>query len=210
MEDWSLGDIINANKSNKLLIIRGTTDEITNINDNNLVKGSVIFDETLNEILLNVGTSSSIDWKNFDTDPIGMTKIWPSEVIPENWLSCNGDAISRTDYSDLFDLLASQYGNGDGSDTFNLPNINNNKFIRASDGDINLGVTGGEERVTLTLAQLPDHTHAYYGSGTSSLSSPQVATQMRTSGFTGGENNVTQSHENRPEFIKSQWIIKVL
>ena len=45
MEDWNLGDIINANKTNKLLIIRGTTDEITAIEDNNLIKGSVVFDE---------------------------------------------------------------------------------------------------------------------------------------------------------------------
>ena len=207
MEDWSLGDIINANKSNKLLIIRGTTDEITNIDDNNLVKGSVIFDEDKNQILLNVGTSSSVDWEHFDTDPIGMTKIWPSETLPENWLSCNGDAISRTDYSDLFDLLGSQYGNGDGSDSFNLPNINNNNFIRASDGDVNLGITGGESEVTLTVDQLPSHTHDYYGAASGSNSDgKQAVGSTRTSGHKGeGE-----SHENKPEYVDTQWIIKVL
>ena len=207
MEDWSLGDIINANKSNKLLIIRGTTDEITAIEDDNLIKGSVIFDEDKNEILLNVGTSSSVDWENFDTDPIGMTKIWPSENIPNKWLSCNGDAINRTTYSDLFDLLAEQYGSGDGNDTFNLPNINNNNFIRASDGDVNLGVTGGEDRVTLTLSQIPAHTHVYAGSSSGSDDNTEAeGSQSLTSGSTGGG----QSHENKPEYVNSQWIIKVL
>ena len=208
MEDWNLGDIINANKTNKLLIIRGTTDEITAIEDNNLIKGSVVFDEDKNEILLNVGTSSSVDWENFDTDPIGMTKIWPNENIPNKWLSCNGDAINRTTYSDLFDLLAEQYGSGDGNDTFNLPNINNNNFVRASDGDVNLGVTGGEDRVTLTKAQLPAHTHAYYGSvdASSNYTCFDRSIQNTETGSTGGG----QSHENKPKYLNSQWIIKVL
>ena len=212
MEEWNLGDIIDETKSNKLLIIRGTTDEITNIDDNNLVKGSVVFNETKNEILLNVGTSSSVNWENFDYDPIGMTKIWPSNTIPTNWLACNGDAISRTTYSDLFDLLEEQYGNGNGSTTFNLPNINNNKFIRASDGDVNLGVIGGEDTVTLTLTQLPAHTHTYYrGDNTNNNNlSEEGRSSTETSGSKGGLNGETQSHENKPEYVNTQWIIKVL
>ena len=212
MEEWNLGDIIDEHKSNKLLIIRGTTDEINDINENNIVKGSIVFDEDKNEIFLNVGTSSSVDWENFDYDPIGMTKIWPSETIPDKWKSCNGDAISRTTYSDLFDLLAEQYGSGDGNDTFNLPNINNDKFIRASDGDVNLGVTGGSSSVRLTLNQLPEHTHKYYradNTGTNNTGEESGST-TETSGSTGGLNGTTQVHENRPEYVNTQWIIKVL
>ena len=206
MEEWNLGDIIDANKSNKLLIIGGTTEEINAIEEDNLIKGSVVFDETKNEILLNVGTSSSVNWKHFDYDPVGMTKIWPSSTIPDNWLACNGDAISRTTYSDLFDLLEEQYGNGNGSTTFNLPDINNNKFIMGSNGDVNLGVTGGEDRVILTVAELPAHTHIYKGSSSANSDTVGFGQTITESGSTGGG----LSHENKPEYVDTQWIIKVL
>lgn len=208
MEDWNLGDIIDENKTNKLLIIRGTTDEITAVEDDNITKGSVIFDETQNEILLNIGTSSSIDWENFDTDPIGMIKMWPSNDIPNKWKDCNGEEINRTTYSDLFDLIASQYGSGDGSLTFNLPDMNHENFIRTSNGDINLGVTGGEDRVTLTLDQLPAHKHEY--PGTTNVGVDNAYGRSEKENSSSGSNGSGGSHENKPEYINTQWIIKVL
>ena len=156
-----------------------------------------------NEILLNVGTSSSVDRENFDTDPIGMIKIWPNSTIIDKWKPCNGEEISRSTFSDLYNIIGNQYGDGNENNTFNLPNMNDGNFIRQSDGDINLGVTGGDERVTLTLNQLPAHIHEYDSARTGSpTKARQGGSTTTTSSSTGGTNGATQSHENRPEFRK--------
>lgn len=52
----------------------------------------------------------------------GFIMAWPSEKIPDGFLPCNGAEISRTTYKNLFDVIGTKYGQGDGSTTFNLPN----------------------------------------------------------------------------------------
>lgn len=52
---------------------------------------------------------------------IGSVKIWTLSAVPENYLLCDGSAISRTTYADLFDKIGTIYGAGDGSTTFCLP-----------------------------------------------------------------------------------------
>lgn len=59
-----------------------------------------------------------------DTLPVGAIVIFGSETIPENWLLCNGQAVSRTTYQDLFNTIGITFGQGDGFTTFNLPNLN--------------------------------------------------------------------------------------
>ena len=44
--------------------------------------------------------------------------------VPDGWLECNGAAVSRTTYADLFKVIGTKYGAGDGSTTFNLPDMN--------------------------------------------------------------------------------------
>lgn len=54
---------------------------------------------------------------------VGEVKMWPTETVPDGWLECNGQAVSRTTYAALFAVISDDYGNGDGSTTFNLPKI---------------------------------------------------------------------------------------
>lgn len=56
-------------------------------------------------------------------DKVGMVKGYAGITPPEGWLFCDGSAISRTTYSDLFADIGTTYGSGDGSTTFNLPNL---------------------------------------------------------------------------------------
>lgn len=58
-----------------------------------------------------------------DTMPIGAIIQFGSTTIPTNWLECDGSAVSRTTYQDLFNTIGITYGQGDGFSTFNLPNL---------------------------------------------------------------------------------------
>lgn len=97
-----------------------------------------------------------------DSIPIGMVVEFPSDNIPDNWLLCNGQAVSRTDYAELFAAIGTTWGAGDGSTTFNLPTKEGLVTVgkKTSDSDFNaLGKTGGEKTHTLTVAEMAAHSH---------------------------------------------------
>lgn len=55
--------------------------------------------------------------------PIGSIILWSSEDVPSGWLQCDGTAVSRATYADLFAVVGVAFGSGDGSTTFNLPDL---------------------------------------------------------------------------------------
>ncbi len=63
--------------------------------------------------------------------PVGVVQAFAGSTTPEGWLLCDGSAVSRTDYADLYTVIGDTYGAGDGSTTFNLPNLVD-KFIEGS------------------------------------------------------------------------------
>jgi len=96
---------------------------------------------------------------------------WSKSSVPSGFLECNGAAVSRSTYSDLFSAIGTTYGAGDGSSTFTLPDLQDNVAIGKS-GTKALASTGGANTVAssgsvsgtvggtaLTTAQLPSHTH---------------------------------------------------
>ena len=76
------------------------------------------------------------------------------------WLLCDGSEVSRTTYQDLFDVISVIYGSGNGIDTFNLPDFRA-RFPLGSDESSSTGslVAGGASSHTITVAELPAHTH---------------------------------------------------
>ena len=87
-------------------------------------------------------------------------------TAPSGWLLCNGDAVSRTTYSTLFASISTTYGAGNGTTTFNLPDMRSRMPIGTGTGTgltaRTLAGVGGAETVTLTSAQsgVPAHSHA--------------------------------------------------
>jgi len=80
--------------------------------------------------------------------------------IPSGFLVCDGQAINRTTFALLFDIISTTYGVGDGSTTFNIPDLQTaNRFPRAATNDAALADTGGSDTHTLTESQIPSHTH---------------------------------------------------
>lgn len=96
-----------------------------------------------------------------DTLPIGSIVPYGNATAPSNWLICDGSAVSRTTYSELFSIIGTSYGSGNGSTTFNLPDLRGRVAVgKSTDTEFDtLGETGGEKTHTLTVNEIPSHTH---------------------------------------------------
>lgn len=81
-----------------------------------------------------------------------------TNVVPDGFLLCDGKAYSRADYAELFSAIGTTYGSGDGSATFNVPNLQTRVPVGAGPGYA-LGKTGGAATHTLTIDEMPEHRH---------------------------------------------------
>jgi microcystin-dependent protein len=87
----------------------------------------------------------------------------PLAAIPDGWLYCDGTAVSRTAFADLFSIVGTTYGPGDGSTTFNLPDTTNRVIVGT--GTFAVGDTGGSSSINLTVGQMPAHSHTINDAG---------------------------------------------
>jgi len=88
----------------------------------------------------------------------GTMAMWLTGTPPDRWLILDGAAVSRTTYSELFALWGTTFGPGDGTTTFNLPDMRS-LHPKGAGGVIGLGAIAGSSVVTLTIGQLPAHNH---------------------------------------------------
>lgn len=89
---------------------------------------------------------------------VGSIIISTSSVIPTDYLVCDGSAVDRSQYADLFAVIGTTYGPGDGVNTFNLPNLSGKVAVGQSSGLV-LGSTGGEATHALHSSEIVAHTH---------------------------------------------------
>ena len=94
--------------------------------------------------------------------PSGSIVGFGGSSAPTGWLLCDGSAVSRTTYSDLFSAISTAYGVGDGSSTFNVPNLKGKVPVGRDAADASfdaLAETGGASTVTLATSDIPSHNH---------------------------------------------------
>jgi microcystin-dependent protein len=145
---------------------------------------------------------------------------------PQGWALCQGQIMSISQNQALFSLLGTTYG-GNGVSTFALPDLRGRRIVgwgQSSTGTFyNLGQTGGEEAVTLTVGQTPPHSHSFVGStGAGSLLSPAGnvwAAQSQTALYYSGPGSASMSpaavgtagggqpHDNMPSYLTLNYII---
>lgn len=151
---------------------------------------------------------------------IGEIRLFAGNFAPVNWAFCNGQILAISENEALFNLIGTTYG-GDGQTTFALPNLQSRVPVHVGSGFV-LAQTGGTETVTLTVNQMPAHTHpaqATSGAGTSNnpagnawanwpgsqFSDQGITAAMNAGaiGFAGG----SQPHENLMPYLTINFII---
>jgi len=147
---------------------------------------------------------------------VGVVLPYAGATAPTGFLLADGSAVSRTTYADLFAVIADTYGVGDGSTTFNLPNLNGRVAVgKSTDTEFDtLGKTGGEKTHALTQQELAAHTHSiqaykYTGSGSTPQGIEAVTSTSGTSyvDSTGSIGSDT-AHNNLQPYLTLNYIIK--
>jgi microcystin-dependent protein len=125
-------------------------------------EGDTVTDGTVEWTIKKMGTGGGGDGV-----PLGAIIQWPiNGTLPDGYLECDGRAVSRTMFPDLFDAIGTTYGAGDGSTTFNLPNYSDGKFPEGSTvagtvkqpGLPNITGSGGTLRQNITPTGAFEHT----------------------------------------------------
>jgi len=88
---------------------------------------------------------------------VGEIRIFAGNFAPAGWMFCEGQLLPISEFETLFNLIGTTYG-GDGQSTFALPDLRGRLPIHFGNG-FTLAETGGVEEVTLTVSQIPAHSH---------------------------------------------------
>lgn len=94
--------------------------------------------------------------------PIGAVVPFWGLQEPAGWLLCKGQAVSRATYKELFDVIGTRSGAGNGSTTFNVPDLRESLVYGVGDSGSftqTMGAVVGEKAHTLTVAEMPSHSH---------------------------------------------------
>ena len=96
---------------------------------------------------------------------VGEIRMFAGNFAPAGWMFCEGQLLPISENETLFQLIGTTYG-GDGQSTFALPDLRGRLPIHQGNGFI-LAETGGAEEITLTVQQIPAHSHPLLASGES-------------------------------------------
>jgi len=111
---------------------------------------------------------------------VGEIRMFAGNFPPNGWMFCQGQLLPISENTTLFQLIGTTYG-GDGESTFALPDLRGRIPIHQGNGFI-LAETGGAEEITLTVNQIPAHSHPLLGStNAASATAPGGSVFARTS-----------------------------
>jgi len=159
---------------------------------------------------------------------VGEIRMFAGNFAPAGWMFCDGQLLPISENETLFQLIGTTYG-GDGEETFALPNLQSRVPLHHGNGpdgqSYQMGETLGVESVTLTINQIPTHSHVLVGSASAATATTPSGNVLATSGQieyaieqdadasmnagaiapTGG----SQPHENCQPFLCINYIISL-
>ena len=182
-------------------------------------------------------TAAASQYNNLREDvsragPVGSLVMWLTDTAPDGWLLCYGQAVSRATYAELFAVLGTTFGSGDGSTTFNLPDMRGRFPLGQDDmggtaaGNVTdaaadtIGGIGGEEDHVLTDAEVPPQSvtvvtdpNSGSDSGTQAIQQANGSLSIVTTNLDTIASYTTEggggAHNNMPPYITVNYIIKV-
>ncbi|HEX8453303.1 MAG TPA: tail fiber protein [Longimicrobium sp.] len=124
-------------------------------------------------------------------------RLMSFNFAPKGWAMCNGQQLPINQNQALFSLLGTTYG-GNGQTTFALPDLRGNTPIHVGNG-FTLGQKGGEQNHTVSMAEMPTHTHFLQATNTNG--STNSANNAYLAAFSGGYNNVAPLTTMTPQSV---------
>jgi phage-related tail fiber protein len=189
-----------------ITIVTGATSVTATINDSLVYVLQSAFDEHLE------GTGGDNQHPAGSLVPAGAVLPFAMSTAPSGWLECNGAAVSRATYADLFAAIGSTYGSGNGTTTFNLPDLRG-EFIRGwSHG--RSGVDTGRAIGTAQTDAVKDHTHDIPDVNAAGSATGKFAYGDEGADFEPESTNITggvttgSATETRPRNIAMMFCIK--
>ena len=123
---------------------------------------------------------------------VGEIRMFGGNFAPAGWMFCEGQLLPISENETLFQLIGTTYG-GDGQSTFALPDLRGRLPLHQGNGFI-LAETGGAEEITLTVNQIPAHTHPMLGSADPATQrNPQAAVLGRAAAETYASEFTSQA-----------------
>jgi microcystin-dependent protein len=156
---------------------------------------------------------------------VGEIRMFAGNFAPAGWMFCEGQLLPISENETLFQLIGTTYG-GDGQSTFALPDLRGRVPLHFGNG-FNLAETGGAEEITLTVNQIPAHTHPLFCSsgGQSTSADPQggvwapsdatqystgvADVQMGNPAITSDPTGGSQPHTNFQPYLCINFIISM-
>ena len=120
---------------------------------------------------------------------VGEIRMFAGNFAPAGWMFCEGQLLPISEYETLFQLIGTTYG-GDGESTFALPDLRGRIPLHQGNGFI-LAETGGAEEITLTVSQIPAHSHPL-------LATTTVATDINATGRVPAQTLTFDFYQSSP------------
>jgi microcystin-dependent protein len=160
---------------------------------------------------------------------VGEIRMFAGNFAPAGWMICAGQLLPISEYETLFNLIGTTYG-GDGQETYALPDLRGRVPIHMGAGpdgtNYQIGEAAGVESVTLTVNQMPVHSHPMIVSGAPAIEAvplpghvlastnearyaSSLETPVQMNAQTVGSEGGSQPHENMMPFVTINFIISL-
>jgi microcystin-dependent protein len=158
---------------------------------------------------------------------VGEIRVFPFNFAPVGWAMCSGQLLPISQNTALFSLLGTQFG-GDGKSNFSLPNLQGSVPIHQGSGAgltaREMGETGGAPTVTLTVSEIPEHSHGVTAAATGTNDDPLDAvfagsqggnvyappgTMVKMSAAAVAQAGDNQPHNNMPPYLVLNFCIAI-